>query len=277
MPDRSAVAYVYDGSFEGFLSLVFESWRKKEMPSVIFPQGGEQLVLFPVVFVETDIERSERVRKGIVRAAGAEALGNIECCFLSNAAEKELLLLDYIRLCIANGPKTLSMLADNTVCAVMKAARACLREAHHYKGFVRFSVRGEVMACVIEPKHAVLPLIADHFCGRYSWENFIIYDKTHGLALLYSKGCRALVAAQGFEPPPADAGEREARRLWKLFYDTVAIEERDNPRCRMSLMPKRFWSLLTEMQDETEKPALPQLGRLPAQAVAGVDEQELDP
>lgn len=277
MPDRSAVVYVYDGSFEGFLSLVFESWRKKETPSMIFPLGGEQPTLFPSVFIETDFEHSARVKKGVIKAAGAAAFDNVELCFLSCAAEKELLLLGYIRLCIANGSRVLSMLADDTVSAVEKAARACLREAHHYKGFARFSVRGGMMTCVIEPKHAVLPLIADHFCERYHGESFIIFDQTHGLALLYSQGRRAMVPAEGFEPPQADTGELEARRLWKLFYDTIAIEERDNPRCRMSLMPKRFWSRLTEMQGEPEGPALPQLGDFPAQTVARIGEQELGP
>jgi len=268
---------VYDGSFEGFLSLVFESWRKKETPSQVFATGSEQPTLYPSFFIDTDEEKARRVKKGIVKAAGAAAFENVELCFLSNAADKELLLLGYIRLCIANNTRVLSMLADDTVSAVVKAGRACSREAHHYKGFARFSVRGEVMTCVIEPKSCVLPLIADHFCGRYHGENFIIYDKTHGLALLYSKGSRALVAAQGFEPPQADTIEMETRQLWKLFYDTIAIEERDNPRCRMSLMPKRFWNRLTEMQGEPEGPASPQLGELPAQAVARVGKQELGP
>lgn len=249
MPDRSAVNYVYDGSFEGFLSLVFESWRKKELPAMVFPAGGEMLTLFPSVYVETDDEKALRVERGIIKAAGADAFYKVEHCFLSCAAQKELLILDYIRLCIAHGKKVLLMLADNTVHAVEKAAFACAREGHLYKGFVRFSVHGDVMTAVIEPKHSILPLIADHFCERYHAESFIIYDKTHSSALIFSKGNRAIVPAEGFEPPRADTSEIEARRLWKLFYDTIAIEQRDNPRCRMSLMPKRFWSRLTEMED----------------------------
>jgi len=155
------------------------------------------------------------------------------------------------------------MLADNTVHAVEKSAFACAREGHLYKGFVRFSVHGDVMTAVIEPKHSVLPLIAGHFCERYHAESFVIYDKTHGSAIVASKGSHAIVPAEGFEPPRADTGEIEARRLWKLFYDTIAIEQRDNPRCRVSMMPKRFWSRLTEMEENPESPALPLQGDSP--------------
>ena len=45
--------------------------------------------------------------------------------------------------------------------------------------------------------------------------------------------------------------EKEYRRLWKQFYDTVEIKERHNERCRMTLMPKRYWKYLTEFQETT--------------------------
>ena len=31
------------------------------------------------------------------------------------------------------------------------------------------------------------------------------------------------------------------------FYNTLAIPARENPRCRMTHMPKRFWEFLTEL------------------------------
>ena len=48
------------------------------------------------------------------------------------------------------------------------------------------------------------------------------------------------------------AGERELayRRLWRSFYDTISIQGRENPRCRMTQMPKRYWGRMTEFQKE---------------------------
>ncbi|MFQ7855321.1 MAG: DUF4130 domain-containing protein [Eggerthella lenta] len=41
--------------------------------------------------------------------------------------------------------------------------------------------------------------------------------------------------------------------MWRRFYDTIAIEGRENPRCRMTQMPKRFWGTMTEFQNEPEE------------------------
>ena len=48
---------------------------------------------------------------------------------------------------------------------------------------------------------------------------------------------------------PPDETEAKYRLLWKRFYDTIAIRERENPRCRMTHMPKRYWGTMTEFQD----------------------------
>jgi len=43
-------------------------------------------------------------------------------------------------------------------------------------------------------------------------------------------------------------GEEELcfRALWKRFYETVAIRERENPRCQNTFLPKRYRGTMTE-------------------------------
>jgi probable DNA metabolism protein len=98
---------------------------------------------------------------------------------------KGVLIYRFVRIAMAHGPKALQMLTDDTVLTLQNAVRALKREAHQYQGFVRFSIHGNVMAAVIEPKNEVLSLIAPHFCDRFANEAFMIYDKTHGQMLLY--------------------------------------------------------------------------------------------
>ena len=40
--------------------------------------------------------------------------------------------------------------------------------------------------------------------------------------------------------------EIEYQNLWKLFFNTIAIKERTNPRCQMEYMPKKYWNDLIE-------------------------------
>ncbi len=61
-----------------------------------------------------------------------------------------------------------------------------------------------------------------------------------------------MIQVEALALPPPTADELQTRRLWRRFYKTIAIEARTNPRCQMSNMPKRYWNLLTEMQDEED-------------------------
>ena len=47
MPKRTDIAYLYDGSYEGFLCCVFESFENHEIPSDILAETDAQLSLFP--------------------------------------------------------------------------------------------------------------------------------------------------------------------------------------------------------------------------------------
>ena len=44
MPKRTDIAYLYDGSYEGFLCCVFESFEKQEIPSDILAEGVARLL-----------------------------------------------------------------------------------------------------------------------------------------------------------------------------------------------------------------------------------------
>ena len=53
-----------------------------------------------------------------------------------------------------------------------------------------------------------------------------------------------------------DAYKRQELRyrvLWKRFYKTIAIAARENPRCRMTHCPKRYWENMLEMEDELRR------------------------
>ena len=126
-------------------------------------------------------------------------------------------------------------------------------EAHLLKGFTRFSEQEGVLVGEIAPKNRVLPLLRPHFCARYPEESFVLYDRTHREALFYRPRRWAIVPLEAFRAAAPGREERDFRRLWRRFYDTIAIEGRENPRCRMTQMPKRFWGTMTEFQNETEE------------------------
>ena len=152
---------------------------------------------------------------------------------------------------LKEGPGFLQNFSDETLHPVIAAVRHLNGEAHLLKGFTRFSDLGGVLGGEIEPKNRVLPLLRSHFCARYQGEKFFLYDRTHREALFYAGGQAVIYPLEHFEMAPPDETEAHYRLLWKRFYDTIAIKERYNPKCRMTQMPKRYWNTMTEFQDES--------------------------
>ncbi len=242
------VIYCYDGSFDGLMSCVFESYLKKEIPSEIITGEQEQLTLSEVRYIETNIKRSERVMRGIKNKISDNALLFIKQAFLTFVPQRDMLILDFIRKGLKFGRKAEFMLTDDTVDALRKAVYHCTHEAHLLEGFIRFSDHGGFLSAVISPKNKVLPLIGDHFTDRLGGENFFIYDKTHRMAFVYIDHRGEIMENIDFELPPPDECEQSFRELWRDFYNAIEIPERRNPRCRMNNMPKRFWENMTEME-----------------------------
>ena len=41
--------------------------------------------------------------------------------------------------------------------------------------------------------------------------------------------------------------------LWKVFFKTISIKSRENKRCQMSFMPKKYWQNIIEMESIYEE------------------------
>lgn len=244
------LVYCYDGSFEGFLCCVFESYAKHEVLTAIVSDEDFEPTLFATRFIRTDRDHADRVYRRIA-VISREAGQLLRRGFLTCLPQKELHLYHLIRKLISDGAGALRTPTDPVLFPILKAIRHLNGEAHLLRGFVRFSDLNGVLGSEIEPKNRVLPLLRSHFCARYCSETFFIYDRTHREVLLYAAGKAAITPLEDFKMAQPDSTEAGYRLLWKRFYDTVAIRERENPRCRMSNMPKRYWNTMTEFQDES--------------------------
>ncbi len=249
MSDRSTVVYRYDGTFPGFLCCVAECFRDKKLPQAIQRLDEPQETLFPIKAVGTDPALAERVERSIPEKISPEAYRMVQNAFLTCMEEKELLMVRFLLLGYKYGAKVTRLTTNDDVHAMNKALLYLKNEAHYHVEFLRFSDFGEFLASEITPNNNVLPLIAAHFCDRFSGENMMIYDKTHKLGFLYQNtGRRQFFEADSIQLPPPDEEEEKYRALWKRFYNTIAVEGRINPRLRMTMMHKRYWANMTEFQ-----------------------------
>ena len=243
----SDTAYCYDGSFAGFLCCVFESYTRHEIPSAVLGPGEGQTTLFGLKTIPTDPAHAKRVADGLTRL-GAMVKERVTIGFLSTEEEKDLILLRFVRCCFDKGPRAVQMLGDPDVNAAFALERNIRNEACHFTEFLRFEERDGMLGAIIHPKNNVLPMLRGHFCSRLPDEDFLIFDTTHGTALLRQHGRVQYLAMEHYNPA-SDADELNWQDLWKRFFHALTIEERRNAKAQMNHAPKRFWQDMVEMRE----------------------------
>ncbi len=131
--------YVYDGTFEGILSMAFDCYIKKIIPFKIISKNNLEInFLDTIQDVKTDTVKAKRIFDGIHKNISYDTLYNSYYAFLSDGKEKELNILKYILNGFVIGPKINTMLSLDFVFAVCSMRKRMLGEAHRFKRFTSF-------------------------------------------------------------------------------------------------------------------------------------------
>ena len=246
--------YVYDGTFEGFLTAVSTARERGDTPEAITPTPPAQAGLFSEAFsIETDPDRVTTLAIELRNTLSPDARRTLWYAFHTSAPGVELLLWRYLERGLSVGRALDGMLAHAEVLPVWKLARAVGREAHRYKGLVRFRelVDGSWYAA-IEPEHRILPLIAHHFTARFADQRWIIHDRQRDIALIFDPAHRRplLMDMAVTGPAPLAAEEYRFTELWRRYFDRLAIAERHNPPLQRQQLPFKYRRHLVEFTEE---------------------------
>lgn len=242
------LTYVYDGSFEGILTAVFEAYYRKEDPDAILAEKGlQQDFTTSYTFITTDPVKSDRVYASIRRNISEDALKNIYHILLSEEADAGTLIYRYLKLGWKMGGRVDLHLSDNTVFRVMDINRRLEHEVHRLLGFVRFrQVEGGIFYSSISPDNNVVELLAPHFEERLSDQKWIIHDVRREVAALYNSKNWIVSEFSADDIPCSTEDEKRFAGLWKEFFNALEIPSRKNPKLQRRLMPRRYWDHLTE-------------------------------
>lgn len=256
------VQYLYDGTLDGLLCCIFTAFEQKEAPRAIVVGDAVQLMLDQDLRrIDTDPVRAQRVQQGILRKIGPEAFACVQTLSLSADPQAACAALAYVRRGFEVGPRIDQRLAEAVVHDTNRLVRAVNWEAMRYKQFLRFAeLEGGIFFAEMEPEHDVLVLVMPHFCDRFGQQPFILHDRTRGLAGVWDMREWAIVSSQTMSLPAQAEHEDTYQAMWRMFYHTIAIEQRINPALRRQHMPKKFWRYMVEMRPELpKKKSVPQL------------------
>lgn len=248
--------FLYDGTFTGLLSVVFESYRLKTPATAIIAEADFSGDLFEKpLSCSTDPQRADRVEKALLRKTSEKAVTMLFNAFHSEEPGIEMLIYRFIRMALDKEQNPEDHYTDPTVAELARLNRQIGREVHRMHAFVRFNKGTDgVFYAVIDPDFNVLPLIGDHFQRRYAAMKWVIYDSKRRYGIFYNLekidyvvfDANSHLQLQNMPPDRVNEEEAKYQTLWKEYFKSVNIPERKNLKLHLQHVPRRYWKYLTE-------------------------------
>ena len=247
---------IYDGTFDGFLTCVFQVYDLKLKQVTIRNKTHFQESLFgDIENVITDLLKADRVWKGVKKKTSSTGSLRLYYAFLSEQKEVEDLLLRYIQYALKSNLPIDTDFGNEDVLKVTQIAKSVGREKHRMEAFVRFKLtKDELYFANIEPDFDVLPLISKHFKSRYADQKWIIYDLKRNYGLFYDLekvDIIHLTLPEDFDATKTSKDffaeeELEFQTLWQDYFESTNIPSRKNMNLHIRHVPKRYWKYLSE-------------------------------
>ena len=240
-----------DNTIDGLLTALYDGFVIKKRLGDAYDDcisicigSGQNYSLFSTwLESRTDPKKASLTASTIYQQLGADVYAQVFRTLCHYEEDRGTILMGFLVRAFKEGPSILDHLSDPYVMRVLELSRKCGNESHLFHGFVRFTQLENTLYSRIEPKCNVLPILSPHFNDRLPEENWIIYDATHKIGSIHKAGDNWFL----MDAPSLLDIDLSSRRkkdpfhaLWRSFFQSIAIEERENPRCQNTLIPKWY-------------------------------------
>ena len=251
--------FVYDGTFEGLLCAVFESYERKLVPEKIVSAIKLNHSLFDSeITITSEPVRAGRVWKSLQNKLSSENKQLPYHAFLYGKDEIDHAVFRFIHL-VFDTPYSIEYDYANPVVLKLKQAQKIVsKEAMRTIQFVRFQkTADDIYFAALSPEFDVLPLAAQHFVDRYKDQQWIIYDLKRDYGIFYNlKDVKEITLdTKQFSQLTGELnenimeeGEVGYQAFWQQYVKAITIRERLNPKLQLQNMPRRYWKYLPEMK-----------------------------
>jgi probable DNA metabolism protein len=162
----------------------------------------------------------------------------------------ELDLFTYIILGFKE-QKQLANINHMSILNIQNLQKEYFSHTHKMYGFVRFvELEDGSLYARVETKFNILYHLAKHFSKRLNNQPFIIHDIKRELAFIHSEEFIGIREIIGFEEPVVSRDEEKFSKLWKHFFESVAIESRSNKKLQQQLVPLLYRTYMSEFGED---------------------------
>jgi probable DNA metabolism protein len=232
--------YLYDGSFDGFLSCVYHSYKSKKASGIYEGNSYQYSITNDYMIIDTNSDFAEIVYNAIENKISKEAMNMIFYAFLSCDNNKNNKILKFIEFGFRKGKDTIDMYTNDCVFPIRELYTKVSREEHSFLGLLRFSDIGGILYAKYNPDNNLTVLITEHFADRYKYEKFIIHDEKRKIASIYADENWQIVDASFIKSISLTDNEIMFHKLWKEYFTTLAIEGRKNINLQNQKVPKKY-------------------------------------
>ena len=203
--------------------------------------------------IETDYEISAKVASSVKEKISYEAYEHIVRAALSSANGRSDIIYRFVILGFHIGKNITSYLGNDVVDQIFRLNRYVGSETHRMLEFLRFKEVGDgILLAIVKPVNNVVALIAPHFADRLNNENFIIFDEGREIAAIHAKNSEIIMTDMKEdvigELNRRKSEEEDYESLWKSFFHSISIKERENYKLQRNMLPLRYRSNMTEFQ-----------------------------
>lgn len=246
--------FIYDGSFQGLLTAVFEIYELKvENVKIVAKHYYEASFFEENHEVITDEEKANRVWKAVLSYGKPSDAHLIYRCFLSEINGIEQNLFRYIKILISKKQSIAKDYGQADVFRLAEINKKIGREKHRMDAFVRFRrTKDNVYFASISPDFNVLPLLEKHFQKRYADQMWCIYDISRNYGLYYDLNSVKIVHLDlpenilNTSDEIFQKEEIQYQKLWKNYFESTNIKARANQKLHEQHVPRRYWKYLSE-------------------------------
>lgn len=250
------VIFLCRDSLEGVLCGVYDAWMSRlGHKNVKLEIDGEYNMELFAEYRKAEVteEKTMKVIRAVRSRISEYAYSWVYRASLSFEPGKADFIYRFLIYGFHLGGNVTECLQIPAVHEIFRLNRAVAGEAHLLTEFLRFSeLQNHVLFSEIGPKNQVTPLLMPHFADRLRMEQFIIYDKSHQQAGIHTSGTEWYLIsgeeAAGLEQLAGKTDSSEYAVLWRAFYNSIGIKERENYVCQRTHLPLRFRPFMTEFQ-----------------------------
>lgn len=255
---------LYDGTFDGFLTAVYQVFEEKiDQAEIVKPKYYQPEMFASCKEIITDTKKSKRVWNSLVMKTSKAGAYELYKTFLSEIKGVEALLLRYIIYVYSTESFNHTDYSNNDVLRVSQVARMVHREKQRLEALVRFQLTKDgFYFASVEPDFNVVPLIARHFKQKYANQRWLIYDFKRNYGIYYNLDTVERIRIEedlntlNLSGQKTVSGKKEENKSLRINYvQNTPVNSKNNMKLHKRHIPKRFWKYVTEKQQQIKKPS----------------------